>query len=236
MKRLLATIIVAWIGIASARAEEWSFLEHPALADHEIDITFEDAIAIAGRTGRDSCSVYEEHARDAYLNRYPDFRNFAQREDMRERWLESALQHMDSFCPLRNLRRGLIVPLEDRDPSGPIFYCGNVSREPRTVHEAHAIRSYLFLLKLAESNYSSAIETLLNPWDMPPIIRMDRRFRHYLLTVLQKDPDSSYGSLEISWFESRQMLSPEERKLVETAALRGDLAAVLRILPECKGE
>lgn len=155
---------------------------------------------------------------------------------MREQWRVSAMQNMDSHCILSNLVSELAVPMEDYFQDDPILYCGNVSREPRTVQEAQAIRKYLLLLQLSDSGYIAVIKTLLDPLQMDESVQLDRRFRHYLHTLLWAKGDREYKDGDVGWMESRQMLSPDEREAVETAALRGDMNAVLQMLPECRAE
>lgn len=235
---LIALLAAAalFAGSAAARDEGWSFLEHPALSDTEVSVKPEDAVRMARETGRDSCMIYEEHAWQEYIERHPQFRPHANQPGMRDQWLQSALKMDFSPCYYKNLTRDMMVAPEDLDPAGLILYCGNISREPRNSHEARAVRSYLLLLSLAGPNSTHAIETILDLTDWYGAVRLDRRFRHYLLTLQQLAGESSSFRRSLTWFQSRQMLSPGERELVEAAAKRGDLAAILRILPPCAGD
>src|SRR5690554_3714347 len=73
MTQFLLALLGAWLSFAVAEASEWSFMEHPALGDDEIGITFQEAREIATQRRMKACEIYEKHAWDAYLKQHPDF-------------------------------------------------------------------------------------------------------------------------------------------------------------------
>lgn len=238
---VLAAILL-WIilaQVASTEELEWSFLEHPALSEAELRTSFDEAAAIAGATTprQEACRVYEERAWNDYLERYPAFRPLADRPDMREGWLSSAIRNdLMGTCYVRNLTDTVRQSPEELDAAGPIRFCGNLSREPRNLRETRAVEAWLMLLFLARPYSSEIVGTLVEHEDYYGAVRLDHRLRHYFLTLQQLAGNPGTRGMEPpGWHESRQLLRPEERGLVESAARRGDLAAVLNILPPCGG-
>lgn len=238
MKRSLYAVgfcmSLALSAVQSQAEEEWSFLVHPPLAEQELSLSMDDAAEISEYSNVRICKVYEQSALADYLARYPDFAQFASKRHILMRWRAASTGQSMSNCFLSNIIDDTKIPLEDIDHLDPLFFCGNISRKPKNRREEIAVESYLFLLSLMRPFHSNPVEVVLNLEMMNSFARFDRRFRHYLLSMKQHD-----GEIEmyrLTWEESRQMLSPEERRIVEYAALRGDLDAVLKILPPCVGE
>src|SRR5690606_34494180 len=106
----------------------------------------------------------------------------------------------------------------------------------RNLRETRAVEAWLMLLFLARPYSSEIVGTLVEHEDYYGAVRLDHRLRHYFLTLQQLAGNPGTRGMEPpGWHESRQLLRPEERGLVESAARRGDLAAVLNILPPCGG-